>query len=253
MAKDEESAFLSQDFDIDESTLPVSTRGKTRLLTLSRVYVAILHVVLIFSLGFLLSTRRSLPALHSDGPSWSPAHKVVKYEISSEHGLDPHSHSNYSGPPTDEQDRAWDHLIRPVFFKASREELERAGESVENSIELVGGGYAATLGVHHELHCLRRLRLFLYKDRYFPNLTEAQTNYVYGHLDHCIETLRLAIMCYGNTAMYTFNWDPHLPKPATKSNSKSLCVNWRAIEDWSYSKMISLDPDVYYPKDWGLS
>ncbi|KAI1758261.1 hypothetical protein F4782DRAFT_477164 [Xylaria castorea] len=252
MAKDEESAFLSQDFDTHESVPPACKRGKTKLFTPLRVYLAALHVVLVFVLGVLLSTRRYLPVLRPDGQSWSPAHEAVKYEVKSEHGLDPHSYSNYSGPPTDEQDRVWDHMIRPVFFKASREELERAGESVENSIELVGGGYAATLGVHHELHCLRRLRLYLYKDRYFPNLTEAQADYVHGHLDHCIETLRLAIMCYGNTAMYTFNWDPAFPKPATKSNSKSVCVDWKAIQDWSYSKMISLDPEVYYPKDFEL-
>ncbi|TRX95548.1 hypothetical protein FHL15_003506 [Xylaria flabelliformis] len=176
MTKDEESAFLFQDCDTNEPTPPVSRHGKTKFFTPLRVYLVILHVVLVFVLGVLLSTRRSLHGLRPNGQP--PAYEAIKYKVKSEHGLDPHSYSNYSGPPTYEQDRAWDYLIRPVFFKASREELERAGESVESSIELVGGGYAATLGVHHELHCLRQPRLYLYKDRYFPTLTEAQANYL---------------------------------------------------------------------------
>ncbi len=33
-----------------------------------------------------------------------------------------------------------------------------AGESVEDSAELVEGGYLAALGVYHDLHCLVSIR-----------------------------------------------------------------------------------------------
>jgi hypothetical protein len=41
-----------------------------------------------------------------------------------------------------------------MFFNASLEELRRAGESLEGVAEVEEGGYSATIGVYHELHCL---------------------------------------------------------------------------------------------------
>ena len=36
-----------------------------------------------------------------------------------------------------------------------------------------GSGYAAELGVHHELHCLKKIRHWIYKDYYLTNETKA--------------------------------------------------------------------------------
>lgn len=72
--------------------------------------------------------------------------------------------------------------VKAVYFNATKEELERAGESFEDIAELEGGGYPASLGVYHELHCLRQLRFWLWKDRYYPELTEEQDMYFHGHL-----------------------------------------------------------------------
>jgi hypothetical protein len=42
-----------------------------------------------------------------------------------------------------------------MYFAASREEMVKAGESIdEKTLEVTGGGYLATLGVYHELHCI---------------------------------------------------------------------------------------------------
>jgi hypothetical protein len=40
------------------------------------------------------------------------------------------------------------------FFNASLQELARAGERLENLAELTDGGFLASIGVYHELHCL---------------------------------------------------------------------------------------------------
>jgi hypothetical protein len=45
-------------------------------------------------------------------------------------------------------------MISATYFNATREELERSGESLENVAELKGGGYLSSLGVYHEVHCL---------------------------------------------------------------------------------------------------
>jgi hypothetical protein len=44
--------------------------------------------------------------------------------------------------------------VSATYFNATREELERSGESLENLAELKGGGYLSSLGVYHEVHCL---------------------------------------------------------------------------------------------------
>ena len=40
------------------------------------------------------------------------------------------------------------------MIRASYEELAQAGESPSTAIELLDGGYLASLGVYHDLHCL---------------------------------------------------------------------------------------------------
>jgi hypothetical protein len=41
-----------------------------------------------------------------------------------------------------------------TFFAATEAELLRAGANVEESVKLAEGGYLASLGVYHEIHCL---------------------------------------------------------------------------------------------------
>jgi len=46
-------------------------------------------------------------------------------------------------------------MLTAMYYSASREELVKAGETIdEKTLEVTGGGYLATLGVYHELHCI---------------------------------------------------------------------------------------------------
>ncbi|KAI2614962.1 hypothetical protein GGR54DRAFT_642699 [Hypoxylon sp. NC1633] len=255
LVDDEESSPLSSEFAKYEPPSRDTRRRAVRVITLSRIYVFALHL-LAGVMGIMLwnSQRLNLKLRPTEGRSWSPAHEFVEYEVSGDYGLSHDTYSIYGGPPTIEQDRAWDKLIRPSFFNATREDFEKAGESMYRSPELTAGGWPATIGVYHELHCLRRLRLYLYRDRYYPNLTEAQEDYLHKHADHCIESLRYTIMCHGNTAMYSFAWDdPPSFKPATKTNAKSVCAKWSSIEDWARTRMIPTNPDKLPPPDDSLT
>ncbi|KKP00473.1 hypothetical protein THAR02_07418 [Trichoderma harzianum] len=177
-----------------------------------------------------------------------PATKYVEYEVNTDHPMDYHGVNKYAGPPNAAQDAAWDALIRPVYFNASVGELTRAGESFENIAELTGGGYPASLGAYHQLHCVRQLRFWIYRDYYYPNLTKAEDEYLHTHLDHCTETLRLAIMCHGDTGMYSFSWmDAKAPKPMAQTSSKLACVKWSSIEDYARSRMIPTHPSLIHP------
>ncbi|KAK3336427.1 hypothetical protein B0T19DRAFT_38557 [Cercophora scortea] len=242
-ANDEECQLL-QDGDISvPSSSPTLKSRLTGGFTWSRVYILSLHVFFFVAAGAWWSgvSRGTLTQIPpTQGRTWSPVQEFIQYEINGENNLDHNKHSEFSGPPTDEQEDAWGRLMKPVYFRASREELEKGGETWNNSAELIEGGYLATLGVYHELHCLQQIRLHLYKDRYYPTLTDAEEGVLRVHLDHCLESLRLTIMCHGNTALYSFIWaDPKAYNPVSKSASRSVCVKWSSVEEWSSSRMIS--------------
>jgi hypothetical protein len=57
----------------------------------------------------------------------------------------------------DKNERVEHQLISSLAaqFSASAEEMRAAGESIEeSSVELVEGGYLASTGAYHDLHCL---------------------------------------------------------------------------------------------------
>lgn len=90
-------------------------------------------------------------------------------------------------------------IILAVYFNASLDEVLRAEETITDDMaEVAEGGYLANMAVYHELHCVvctplhsltfgthhtqRQLRFWLYKDRYYPSLTDAQNAYQVPHL-----------------------------------------------------------------------
>ncbi|KAK3694279.1 hypothetical protein B0T22DRAFT_496730 [Podospora appendiculata] len=245
---DDEECQLLKDSNIttDPSSSPILKPRVIRAFTWTRVYILFLHILLLATASAWWSSSRAvLTQIPTQGRTWSPVQEFIRYEINGENNLDHNKHSKLSGPPTAEQEDAWDRLMKPVYFRASREELEKGGETWNDSAELIEGGYLATLGVYHELHCLRQIRLHLYKERYYPNLTDAEEGYLRVHLGqyyvyHCLESLRLTIMCHGNTALYSFIWaDLKADNPVSKSASKSVCVQWSSVEGWSSSRMVS--------------
>ncbi|KAM7197554.1 protein of unknown function (DUF3328) domain containing protein [Rhypophila sp. PSN 637] len=198
--------------------------------TSSTIYVCILHLTIAVLFGFIVFNTNISPY---SSPSWSPIQGHLKYNISSENALG-HHHSIYSGPPTVSLEQAWDHLMKRAYFRATKEELERAGETIHDAVELPDNRYLASISAYHELHCLRQLRFHLYRTHYYPNLTKPQETYLQGHLDHCIEMLRITIMCHGNPALMTFTWKGASSpvKPATKSSARAICVDWESMESW---------------------
>lgn len=59
-----------------------------------------------------------------------------------------------------------------MLIQASEAEVIATNEDPSKQLELTQGGYLASLGVFHELHCLRRLYWHMYEDIYFANITE---------------------------------------------------------------------------------
>ncbi|KAM7213670.1 protein of unknown function (DUF3328) domain containing protein, partial [Rhypophila decipiens] len=138
-----------------------------------------------------------------------------------------------------------------AFFLATCEELDKSGDTCHDAVKPpdTADGYLASIAVYHELHCLRQLRFYLYREHCYPNLTSPQQEYLMGHLDHCIEALRLTIMCNGNPALVSFTWDGARSnyKPAARSSTKSRCVDWKSVEAWSERRKGTNNIPVHRP------
>jgi hypothetical protein len=69
-----------------------------------------------------------------------------------------------------------------LYISVPEADLVKTGETINDSVRLAKGDYIAGLPVYHDIHCLRRLRLFLHSDYYYDTLTETNLKYLRGHL-----------------------------------------------------------------------
>ncbi|KAL9620549.1 MAG: hypothetical protein Q9160_004910 [Pyrenula sp. 1 TL-2023] len=101
------------------------------------------------------------------------------YEVRT-HNL--YASSKYSGSPGAEVDEAWSALLAPMNIRVSAEELARNNRT---SVRLQSGdeegGYMAWLGIFHELHCVKLLRQWKYKEHYYPDIDEARHRDLEAH------------------------------------------------------------------------
>ncbi|MCJ1464909.1 hypothetical protein MMC07_003524 [Pseudocyphellaria aurata] len=164
--------------------------------------------------------------------------------------------SPFTGSPGPDSDRAWHDLLSNMSVRVSREELERGNQT---SVQLPDGGYMAWLGVFHELHCIKMLRQWKYRDYYHPNLTREEEMHHDIHADHCLEMLRSASMCRADVSLTTFKWlaptknftsstDALAEQQATHRRNKPMldskrplhvCVDWQALMASTSHRVVS--------------
>lgn len=88
--------------------------------------------------------------------------------------------------------------------------------------------------------------MFLYSDYYYGNLTDANMQYLYGHLDHCLEALRVSAMCSADTSLHTFSWgdDPSAGRVHTKTRATRQCIDWDRFQESMSDRAIPFDPEL---------
>jgi len=69
-----------------------------------------------------------------------------------------------------------------MSIRVTKEELDAHGQT---SVALPGGGYLAWLGVFHELHCVKMLRQWSYREHYHPNITSHEHQHLMVHIGMC--------------------------------------------------------------------
>jgi len=133
----------------------------------------------------------------------------------------------FAGSPTPEIDAAWDSLMAPMHIRITKEELQHSNQK---SVPLDSGGYLGWMGVFHELHCIRMLREWNYKDYYHPNISAESEEHLKSHIDHCFEMLRQSAMCHADASITTFKWDPKASEPMfNASEAIHTCVDWEKL------------------------
>lgn len=138
-------------------------------------------------------------------------------------------------------------------------------------------GYRAAIEVFHQLHCLNLLRQFSYKEYYATDGgdIDAPAADVRGHVgtylpiaaslvmvvqgglksreskanlktDHCIETLRMNLMCQSDIGVFTFKVYPELgdDDPWPDFSTLHTCRNFDGIRDWARGRAVTWDDNA---------
>ncbi|KAK7421987.1 hypothetical protein QQZ08_009708 [Neonectria magnoliae] len=148
-------------------------------------------------------------------------------------------------------DKAWNYITYDVGDQMiSRDELDRLGldpASLNVKDPRTGEeGYRAGIQVFHHLHCLNLLRQDSYKEYYSEHGgdIEAEPEDLRGHLDHCIEILRVALMCQSDVGVYTFKYYDGYKGHWPDFSTLHTCRNFDRIRDWAFEKAVVFGDEV---------
>ncbi|KAF2647965.1 hypothetical protein K491DRAFT_583414, partial [Lophiostoma macrostomum CBS 122681] len=148
--------------------------------------------------------------------------------------------------PSHEVDKAWDDIgVGIPGIRISAEELKRLGKKMvdgtryQHEIPDEEGGYVAMLEVFHMLHCLDELRKALfynwaYYGETYPNITVRE---VQEHHDHCVDAIRMSLMCSGDVTPVTFYDDSNVPRRRNSFpdfSTRHTCRNFDALVKWNW-------------------
>ncbi|BAE62512.1 unnamed protein product [Aspergillus oryzae RIB40] len=187
---------------------------------------------------------------------YSPANDVVEYIPQQHFRAALFNQTEYMGFPTDETDKLWSDLYNFGISTITEDEAKKLHSP---TIPIFGTKkYLIQLDVWHELHCLNDLRKTLYPERYtmdsldslkFPNGTINRDTDMFRHWDHCIDSIRQALMCHADVSPIPF----HINVPARKGIFPRLatthtCRNFTKIQEWARERFagewrVELEPE----------
>ncbi|KAI0895815.1 hypothetical protein F4806DRAFT_70582 [Annulohypoxylon nitens] len=160
--------------------------------------------------------------------------------------------------PSDEVDKLWGDMLYALNLRIKKEEVELLGLNTTHRVELNGGDYLGVIGGYHHLHCLNNMRIAIHWDYYKDKYGNYSRQEVFSreHSDHCIDTLRQALMCQPNTEIHTAEWldRPHeLGDKELSGQSTTTCLKWESLDKWARPRALrpgeyTFRPGPYYGK-----
>ncbi|KAI2768969.1 hypothetical protein F4815DRAFT_489826 [Daldinia loculata] len=221
-----------------------SSKLKTKPKRLRRWGLYVFHIFL-FTMNTVLATvfmRKIM--LYDDRLSLhahSPARSTVEYETTyfEKYG---HLSSPFSKKPGPELDAAWHKQLSGMNIRVSKDWLEPFdAESIHFAD---GSGVLAQLGVYHELHCLKKLKHWIYRSDYYGNMSAIELEEEEAHIEHCLEWLRVAALCRGDTTLTTFQWRKgERVSLETEYPIPRQCVNSERLLKWSEERAVDINQE----------
>ncbi|EDN94567.1 hypothetical protein SS1G_10441 [Sclerotinia sclerotiorum 1980 UF-70] len=129
----------------------------------------------------------------------------------------------FVGEPRPELENAWHNLLRYDNLQVPLSDFD---ENMPVIHLKDGSGVIAQLTVFHALHCLKKLRQWVYRDHYYSTASEDRLSLESEHADHCIEYIRENLMCKPDLSLITYN--------------DHECVNWDNIDAWAEEREFDL-------------
>ena len=136
---------------------------------------------------------------------------------------------------------------------------------------IVGHSNYPFTGFWYKLLTVGKMRVhhFLHREHYWPNATAEDMYLLRAHNCmfsfpfvsprhkskstrppksnsppvHCLDTLRQAIMCQGDTSLITFRWGETQAIPLGNFSSEHRCKSWEALDAWNKERFV----DVFQP------
>ncbi|TEY33008.1 hypothetical protein BOTCAL_0699g00050 [Botryotinia calthae] len=151
-------------------------------------------------------------------------------------------HSNYAGRNHHVVDLQWHDLLDNISLRATDEEMARNHNHPSSVYLSEGGGQLVWMEVSHQLHCVKMLRQWSYRDVYFASADEMTMLKMSRHIDHCLEMLRQVLMCRPDTSLTTFMWVNSQDKPILNIDPfERECVDWELLIDSVKERVVSLE------------
>ncbi|KAF2806828.1 uncharacterized protein BDZ99DRAFT_393965 [Mytilinidion resinicola] len=86
----------------------------------------------------------------------------------------------FTGIPGPELDQAWHDLLKDTTIRVAKEDLDYYNVT---SLPLAdGSGFASEIFMTHELHCLKKVRQWIYKESYFEHVQGLARNELERHV-----------------------------------------------------------------------
>ncbi|KAI2471404.1 hypothetical protein F4781DRAFT_122986 [Annulohypoxylon bovei var. microspora] len=160
--------------------------------------------------------------------------------------------------PSDEVDALWGDMLYALNIRITSDEVDFLGLNTTNRVQLNGGDYLGVIGAYHHLHCLNNMRIAIHWDYYKEQYGNYSRQEVFSreHSDHCIDTLRQALMCHANAEVHTAEWQDRAHELGDKElsgQSTTTCLKWESLDKWARPRTLkageySFRPGPYHGK-----
>lgn len=145
-------------------------------------------------------------------------------------------------PSSHRDEQAWVNISSTQYVWLTESEVVDLGVDPEVAVRTSipsrpnEHGYAASVAALHLLHCLTAVRFHMKTGPVWSEVTEDEQ----GHLQHCTEAIRQALVCAASTDVTPFVWydDGWLSDLWVKDK----CGNFDGITQWAEQRKMDMNP-----------